>query len=152
MAVLSTTLPARFWNKVDQTSECWTWVAYCTPRGYGRYNLDGRICFAHRVAYEDQRGPIPDGLELDHLCRNTSCVNPDHLEPVTRRENILRGLGPIVLNQNRMRYAASKRARTHCKRGHEYTPENTRYLTSGRECRACKHVNYLQRRDAGKAS
>lgn len=128
--------PARvltaFLDQVDKSSECWLWTGL-QHKGYGRYS-DG---LAHRVSYEIHRGPIPDGLELDHLCRTPLCVNPDHLEPVTRAENM-------------RRRAAAK---THCINGHEYTPENT-YVMAGagyRSCRACNRAavsRYVARRSA----
>ena len=92
------------------------------PWGGGKYRM------AHRVAWELFRGPIPEGLQLDHLCRNGACINPNHLEPVTGRENTLRGFG-----------VASMRAKqTHCKRGHEFNESNTRMLDRHRICRTCK--------------
>lgn len=105
---------ARFIAKVDKTDTCWLWTAAMTPLGYGRFRA-GRLLQAHRWSYEYHVGPIPDGLVLDHLCRTPRCVNPDHLEPVTHRENILRG----------ETVAAHRAAQTHCKRNHEFTPENT---------------------------
>ena len=80
----------RFWPKVEFTGFCWNWTAGTSAKGYGCFRLgghDGKRTSAHRVAYELLVGPIPDGLELDHLCRNRRCVNPDHLEPVTGDEN-----------------------------------------------------------------
>lgn len=116
--------------RVDD-SGCWLWTATITPRGYGQFYLNGRI-EAHRAAWELLRGPIPEGLQIDHLCRVRACVNPDHLEPVTAKINCHRGFGPSGLN-------ASK---TECSHGHAYTPENT-YLEfnkvgrTKRHCRAC---------------
>lgn len=72
----------RFWEKVDKSGECWLWTAYTTKKGYGQTHIGGKTKYAHRVAYELSVGPIPDGKELDHLCRNRACVNPDHLDPV----------------------------------------------------------------------
>jgi hypothetical protein len=94
---------------------------------------------AHRVAYEIYRGPIPEGLVLDHLCRNRQCVNPSHLEAVENRTNILRGTG----------FAAHHARKSHCPQGHEYGTENT-YLDKGgmRHCRACGHDRYLARKEA----
>ena len=88
-------ISARFWAKVDKTETCWLWTGGQSA-GYGRFGFKGRPNLgAHRFAYELLVGPIPPGLDLDHLCRVRNCVNPDHLEPVTRRENLLlRGGGP----------------------------------------------------------
>jgi hypothetical protein len=83
---------ARFWAKVEKTDGCWFWRARIIATGYGSFSLDGRKVMAHRFAYELLVGPIPEDLELDHLCRVRHCVNPAHLEPVTHRENILRGM------------------------------------------------------------
>lgn len=85
----------RFWVKVDKSGDCWLWTARLKPDGYGIFKNklpDGRwiYVYAHRFAYESVRGPIPDGLTIDHLCRVRNCVNPDHLEPVTRNENMRR--------------------------------------------------------------
>jgi hypothetical protein len=118
----------RFWDKVDAYGDCWLWTAYKTPEGYGQFWHERRNEGAHRYAYESLVGGIPDGYELDHLCRVPNCVNPDHLEPVTHRENLLRG--PTTIS-NRLR------RRTHCRYGHEYTPENTDIRPGYRRCRAC---------------
>ncbi len=112
---------------VDAESGCWVWQR-CLTFGYGRKRVKGVDWRAHRWYYEQAHGPIPAGLVIDHLCRNRACVNPAHMEPVTNRENILRGVSPHALNARK----------THCKRDHEYTPENT-YLTPAglRQCREC---------------
>lgn len=91
---------------------------------------------AHRVAFELIRGCIPNGLVLDHLCRNRGCVNPDHLEPVTFRENIMRGVG----------YTAQQARKTHCRHGHEFTVENTYVWRGGRICRTCRRIQTAVRR------
>ena len=88
---LPRTAKERFWAKVKKTDGCWLWTGWKNDRGYGNFEVDStRTVKAHRFAYEVLVGPIPDGLTLDHLCRNPSCVNPEHLEPVTLRENIMR--------------------------------------------------------------
>ena len=85
---------ARFWSYVDlppSADECWNWRGAARPLGYGMFGLRGEAYGTHRISYTLARGPIPDGLVLDHLCRNPRCINPAHLEPVTQRENVLRG-------------------------------------------------------------
>lgn len=104
--------------------DCLVWTGNA-PHGYGTFWLDGRKVRAHRFSYERFVGPIPDGLELDHLCRNTRCVNPEHLEPVTRAENLRRAHWP-------------NSRKTHCKHGHEYTSENTYHWRGHRVCRTCQ--------------
>ena len=103
--------------------ECWMWVGYLDRDGYGRFlSSFEQKTSAHRLVYKIMVGEIPAGLTLDHICRNRSCVNPGHLEPVTFRENLARAVS----------------ARTHCKNGHPWTPENT-YTTENRPraCRRC---------------
>jgi hypothetical protein len=130
----------RFWSKVARggTGGCWLWTAGKFSEGYGQFWRDGRNLHAHRVAYELLVGPIPEGLNLDHLCRVRHCVNPAHLEPVTARTNLLRGVGQPARNARK----------THCKNGHEFTPENTYEIRPGwRACRQCKR-DHDQRRIA----
>ena len=123
-----------FFNERYTPSEdgCWKWTGAVSSSGYPVVSLSSggrtRSYLAHRVGYTIAKGPIPDGLTLDHLCRNTLCVNPDHLEPCTEHENILRGNG----------MSARHARKTHCKRGHGFTPENTYNRSDGgRECRSC---------------
>lgn len=118
----------QFWAKVEKTDNCWIWNG-CRVAGYGQFSVNGKGKRSHRIAYELLVGPIPVGLHLDHLCRNPSCVNPAHLEPVTSRENTLRGNAMFAGDHNRRK--------THCPYGHEYTPENTYRSKKGRECRTC---------------
>lgn len=127
----------RFWSKVDKRAdECWVWTGAKTPHGYGTFQYgDGKRGYAHRWAYEATKGPIPSGLSIDHLCRNPSCVNPDHLEAVTHRENVLRGVAPVAVNARK----------THCPAGHPYDAANTRKDRSGRVCRACHRIRERSR-------
>lgn len=116
-----------FWSKVDKSGECWLWTK-ATQKGYGVFWVPPQNRRAHVVAYNLLVGPVPEGLDLDHLCRVRHCVNPSHLEPVTRKENVLRG-------ETR---AAENAAKTHCVRGHPFDDENTRISPKGlRICREC---------------
>lgn len=127
----------RFWRRVNRDATCWTWRGGVTSNGYGTFTDRGRRVSAHRYAYEQSRGAIPAGLVLDHLCRNRRCVNPDHLEAVSERVNILRGTSPSASNVHR----------THCPRGHEYSVENTRTCRRGkRTCRACQRASWHARK------
>ena len=132
----------RFWSYVEKSNGCWTWRSTISERGYGRFSRDRHDYRAHRVAYELVVGPIPEGLQIDHLCRNRACVNPAHLEPVTCRENLRRGNGAPALNARK----------THCKHGHEFTPENTYQNHGGRGCLTCKRAQYAKDRAKTKAS
>lgn len=123
----------RFWEKVNKTETCWLWTASVDSDGYGQWGPPpGKSRKSHRFAYEELNGPVPDGLQLDHLCRNRACVNPSHLDPVTCRENLARS----PLPNNRLVSAA---AITHCPSGHDYTPENTYRYKGFRHCRTCRH-------------
>ena len=110
----------RFWAKVNKTDSCWLWTGYCNPKGYGRITVNYKPMFTHRWSYENFIGPIPNGLVLDHLCQIKNCVNPEHLEPVTNKTNLIRG---EVGKKN----ATHHKAKTHCRNGHKYTKENTAY-------------------------
>ncbi len=127
----------RFWEKVNKTEHCWVWEGARNSGGYGGFRVAGKYVPAHRFVYELLVGPIPTGLEIDHLCRNHSCVNPEHLEPVSHATNTLRGNTLAALNK----------AKTHCRRGHPYDAINT-YVSKGkRYCRLCDRVKYQVRRE-----
>ena len=120
----------RFLERVEQVGDCWVWTGGLNGVGYGQFYVGGPgtgKAYAHRWSYEFHIGPIPDGLHLDHLCRNRACVNPWHLEPVSVRENLLRGEGPSALHA----------VKTHCPAGHPYSGENLRVTNGARHCREC---------------
>lgn len=137
-AAIITRLPERIAAKIDFSGDCWEWNACKDVAGYGRVYSEGNGRLAHRVTYTLLVGPIPEGLVIDHLCRNPACVNPEHLEPVTDAVNLDRGMGRVI-----------RRAATHCKHGHERTPENVYEHPDGsRCCRICRQAGrerYVQR-------
>lgn len=119
---------SRFKSKYQIDSNgCFVWTAGISTQGYGKFKVGGKTALAHRWSYQLIKGEIPKGKVIDHLCRNRRCVNPDHLEAVENRENLLRGIGPSAINS----------AKTHCLNGHEFTAENTYHRPKGRECRKC---------------
>jgi hypothetical protein len=123
-------LEERFWEKVivGEGSECWPWIASRHPGGYGMFRVGNRPHHAHVVAYNLAVGPVPEGLQIDHLCRVRHCVNPTHLEAVTQRVNIMRGNGCPALHARQ----------TQCLRGHPFDEANTyRRSRNQRECRLC---------------
>ena len=121
----------RFWAKIDAwtTDGCWNWTA-CLTNGYGHLWVAGRTVRAHRFAYELLVGPIPEGLVIDHLCRNHACVRPDHLEPVTQAVNVQRGIGP----------AATRAPKAECPQGHLYAGSNVYLYRGKRNCRECRNA------------
>lgn len=118
-------LPDRITRRIRKTTRCWQWLGSTNQAGYGSAWIDGRLSRAHRVVYESERGPIPSGLTLVHLCGIRDCVNPAHLEPVSLRENILRG------GCN----AARNARKTHCA-AHGIRLEKT--TEQRRRCPACR--------------
>lgn len=141
----------RFWALVDRDhvgTGCWMWTGSSNGVGYGQFYAGAALRqdpsrYAHRIAFALENGAIPEGLDLDHLCRNRSCVNPAHLEAVTRSVNVSRG----SLND-------AKKALTHCPRGHEYSganvycpPSRAHLANGGRECVACRRDAGIRNRD-----
>ena len=118
----------------DPNSGCWLWLASLDTHGYGHIGIAGRIRQAHRISFLHFMGPIPQGRELDHLCRVRSCVNPRHLEPVTKSTNQKRGIAGATLQ-------ASRLAKTHCRNGHEYSGMNLILKNGYRQCRECHNIN-----------
>lgn len=127
------TLKERLLFRIEYSpTGCWLWRgALDAQSGYGRIQLGNRTGYAHRVSYEEHVGAIPPGKQLDHLCRVRSCVNPSHLEPVTPRENCVRGIGFVARNVRV----------THCPYGHEYDEANTLIYGTSRRCRTCRDIN-----------
>lgn len=136
---------SRFWSKVEKSDGCWLWrgAKYKanykhSTRYYGKFyfqeNGKRYDITAHRMAYRLTHGDIPDCLVIDHLCRNTLCVNPDHLEAVTQSVNLGRG---ETVN-------ATNKAKTHCVNGHEFTPENTFYVTTRPTTRVCRECSKIR--------
>lgn len=142
-----------FWRRVNKDGPvpdyaphlgpCWIWTNRLTRDGYGHFTLNGKTRMAHSIAYEQLIGPIPGGgLVPDHLCRVRNCCNPWHLEWVTDRENVLRGIAPPAQNATK----------THCIRGHEFTPENTYVSRNGsRHCKTCALILKARRRVAAES-
>jgi hypothetical protein len=124
------------WSKVKVQPGCWEWQGRRDRDGYGKKGND----LVHRLSYEEFYGSIPEGLTIDHLCRNRACVNPAHMEPVTREENVLRGES----------FGAQNARKTHCVHGHPFNEENTYIRSNGqRDCRACgrdRTRRYAQRK------
>jgi hypothetical protein len=134
MAKPATAVLDRMADKFTVGDGCWLWTGSKNPNGYGKILTFRSIRSAHRLLYEALVGPVPEGMELDHLCRTPACVRPDHLEPVSHRENISRAL-----------------RKTHCVRGHALTIANTYRYSYGRVCRLCQldrtRQRYAQRKE-----
>jgi hypothetical protein len=135
---MSTAWQDRVLNRVIVADGCWEWAGAHNRDGYGTAYTGTRPLGAHRVIYELLVGPIPEGLTIDHLCRNRGCVNPSHMEPVPKRVNLLRGVGVGALHA----------AKTHCVHGHPFDAENTRITSRGRVCRQCHRERERKYRSA----
>jgi hypothetical protein len=123
-------LSPNFWRQcqVDEVTGCWIWTGSLNHNGYGKTWRRGKHWRSHRLAYVALVGEIADGLQIDHLCRRPACVNPDHLEPVTPRENTLRGDGKTAINARK----------TQCPQGHALTPDNVMLdKKNHRSCATC---------------
>lgn len=148
-------LPAELADRIEPepNSSCWLWTAArsgpATHR-YGQLRYNGRPMRAHRLVYELLRGPIPAGLECDHLCRVTACVNPWHIELVTHKENLRRGIWTLPRGR---RVGSGGRSPAHCYRGHLYEADTTYVRTDrGRRCRICKRREDAERRSRRRLS
>src|SRR3990167_1602271 len=132
-------LEQRFWSRVKKTADCWLWQGHTNAYGYGAIYSDGLNRYEHHIVLELMGKKVPAGLQVDHTCRVRNCVNPDHLDFVTSKENTLRGES----------FSAQHARKTHCVRGHEYTPENTyvRSRGSGRDCRICMRLRAIEKGD-----
>lgn len=126
---LVTPLIERIWRRIERRPDgCWEWTGHRTNLGYGKVAVTrDQLVFVHRAVYEILVEPIPDGLVIDHLCRNPSCCNPSHLEPVTYLENTRRGIG--------------HGSETHCPQGHPYEGDNLYQWGGRRYCRACRRAH-----------
>lgn len=126
----------RKWSVPEPNTGCWLWIGNTTNAGYSRVWDGERINTGHRISYTVFRGPVADGLTIDHLCRVRSCVNPDHLEAVTHRENVLRGNTICAKNQKK----------TFCVQGHAFSPDNTYWEGRKRHCRICRTARNRSRK------
>jgi len=126
----------RFWSKVQKTETCWNWTGHTSPHGYGKFTKYGHNLAAHRWLYHNTIERVLEDKVVDHICRNRLCVNPKHLRPLSDTENVLLGVGA----------SATNRRKTHCIKGHEFTPDNTEKVMVShrgpyRRCLKCKNKN-----------
>lgn len=123
----------RFWSKVDRSGSCWEWTSLCHKTGYGRFKLRGRMAVAHRIAYVNTVGEIDEGMELHHLCGNRRCVNPRHLQPLSKSAHAK--IGPLAQDESE---------KDCCPQGHPYSSENTYVWRGSRFCRECRRRSKRQ--------
>ena len=116
---------------VNQSTTCWEWIGAKGYRDYGMFVIKNKTHGAHRVSFQIFNGPLIEGLVIDHVCKNVSCVNPSHLRQVTKRFNLLdNSISSLAINSRK----------THCKYGHEFTEDNTKVTKKGRECFMCRKI------------
>lgn len=120
---------ARFWKYVQKSGACWVWLGGLSATGYGKFRVGSRTVSAHRFAWELLEGPIPDGLQIDHRCRNRRCVRPQHCQVVDHRTNVLVGYGPCAINARK----------THCPKGHDYVYRWNGRFGWQRVCLRCRN-------------
>ncbi len=133
----------RFWSKVNKTEGCWLWTACVFHHGYGQFMAIRGSKYAHRYSYELAHGAIPAGMEAHHICKNRACVNPAHLELLSKSDHAR--LHASIQDRTRFRVPRkNKTLKTHCCHGHELTPENTRVRVSNgwRSCKTCEKQRY----------
>jgi hypothetical protein len=128
--------PETIISRVTKSDGCWSWDGWVGPKGYSRVRYNDKYINAHRAIYMILVGDIPEGYVIDHLCRNRTCVNPDHLEAVTNTENVMRGEGPMAVNARK----------THCKSGHKFTERDVSKDGKKRGCYICFLTNQRERR------
>ncbi len=147
------TVAVRFQRYVPNlpSEHCWEWQGHVSSRGYGRFRDAKRVTAAHRIAYELAKGPIPDGLVVMHACDNRRCVNPSHLSVGTYADNNRDMMAKGRLSADLSAARLKMRSATHCRRGHEYSAENTRTARGRRECRHCARITAAHRKASGDA-
>lgn len=128
--IFSAEVVSRFWAKVDRNADCWEWRGPRNAKGYGRFHASGASEMAHRTSVRLDGRDIPNGMEVDHICRNRGCVNPSHLRVVTHRENLLSG----------DTLAARAAAKTECRHGHPLSGDNMVVRSGRRRCRECARI------------